>query len=438
VKRIGIALLVFCGLPFTVSADLSELYRQRLEGSLEYRRAVLLLEQEELTLRQAEQFYVPYVDIGSGFAQSGSAAVTLKNGELAPISIALRARFINVLGTDIVLSLPFTYNTENGAGLQFPELAVSRELFPETKTKLLEARASVAERKEAVESARLTVWKKLIEEICDYAYYLEVLEIQSTYAETLRRQMDAAADEQTMRSLRRRWLTMRKNVLESESGVEGISLSEEGFYPEELDRLYGECLALIEELEKDLPGPDRVPEEDAKMLALRLKLEAARRQAKFWYRPYLPNPVFSGSITYDKNTRAVDWSLSLGFSVPIVDRGERSVQALSRKENVELVELELEREERLSGENAEDAWRRKEILSVDYQLAGLTVDENEEDAATAEALYREGFLSIEQLEMKQLEFRLAEAARTRSRNRYLLQLLDIGSFYGISVIPEEG
>ncbi|TFG61671.1 MAG: hypothetical protein E4H36_09840, partial [Spirochaetales bacterium] len=253
-KKSALLFLLFtaCGLLY---ADLPQLYSTRLDKSLDYQRALLQLEQARLLLRQQEAIYIPYVDIGGGLSQSGGRQLTLENGLLQPFSFVLRARFLNVLGADFSLTLPFTWDAEAGAAVEVPTLSVSRQLFTETAADLLKARAAVMKQEQNIENVRMSVWADLVKDICDYAYYLEAKEIQGTYADTLEKKIAAARDEQTVRTLKKQWYGMRRNVLEAESALNGLSLSGQGLSAAEIPAVYRELMDYTKDIEKKLPDP---------------------------------------------------------------------------------------------------------------------------------------------------------------------------------------
>lgn len=422
--------LVFYCTCSLLSADLRVLYRRRLENSPDYRKAELQVRQAELALHQITDAYIPYIGIGGG-SPGGDVRLEVDSGEFQSFSIALHAQFRNIFGVDAALSFPFAYDIDAGAGFEYPELTVSRKLFVETAADRLSAEAALLQRREAAASIRQSIWSSLIQEICDYAYYLESLSLQEEYADTLQKQIEASKNEGTIRSLKRQLYQMKRNVMEAESSIHGIIGGESDLSPGTITELYDECMELLAELERQLPGPGEVPPEQPELAALRLNLEAAERQADLWFLPYLPNPVFSAGITYDKDTQALDWNISLGISVEIIDRGERSLQALSRKENAEIARLEYERTGRENAAARGQAWIRKDILSIDVELSELNLEDKQDLAEKTSALYDKGYVSEEEYILSGLELQLAELARMRSRNQYLRHLLNILNLYGI-------
>lgn len=435
-KKSVLLLLLFAA-PAILYADIPELYRKRLDLSLDYQRALLSLEQARLKQRQAESFYIPYVNIGGGINPGGGNSVTIENGLLQPLTFELQATFSNFLGADLGLSLPFTWDADTGAAVKVPTLTVSRQLFTETRVENLKARAAVLKQEQTLENLRMSLWMDLVKDICDYDYYLKVKDIQDRYANTLEKQIKAARDETAIRTLKKQWYGIRKSVMEAENALRDFSSSGQGLEAGEVPAVYLELLDYTKDSEKRLPDPAITAAPDKSILSLRLSKDAADGQAGFWFLPYLPNPVLSAGITYDLDAQAVDWNLSLGFSVSLVDRGERAVEALSRKKGGELAKLELEQAEQFRTYALARSWNQKEILKMDYEIAGITLDEKTELRDEARQLYDQGFISEEELILKQMDFQLAELGRKKSGNTYLVQLLDIMRLYGAGGEPKE-
>ncbi|TFG61561.1 MAG: hypothetical protein E4H36_10175, partial [Spirochaetales bacterium] len=222
-----------------------------------------------------------------------------------------------------------------------------------------------------------------------------------------------------------------------ESALNGLSLSGQGLSAAEIPAVYRELMDYTKDIEKKLPDPKGMTAADRTIQALKLSLNAAEKQAGFWFLPFLPNPVFSAGITYDIEKQAVDWNVSLGFSISVFDRGERAVEAASRKKGADLARLELEQAEQSKTISLDRGWSQKEILKMDYEIAGLNLEEKTELRDEAEQLFKQGFISEEDYIMNQMDFRMAGLAQTKSANQYLIQLLDIVRMYGAGGAPKE-
>ena len=172
--------------------------------------------------------------------------------------------------------------------------------------------------------------------------------------------------------------------------------------------------------------------------ALRLSLEAAHREADFWFLPYIPNPTLSAGLSYNVDTQALEWNFSVGLSVDVIDRGERANESLMRKKSRTLSQLELEDALRTSRRATEDAWKEKEVLWLNYQIAVIEKEEEMEDFQTAEQLKKGEFISEEEYELQELNYRNAVLSERRAYHTYLLQVLRLLNEYDIKLLLLEG
>jgi hypothetical protein len=410
----------------------SALFEKRLEGDLEYQRALFQLEQARLTVKQKERVFLPYLNLSTSAYQGGSSGrVSLANGQVQPFGISLDARLMNVLGTDISVSLPFVWSDEAGSEIRFPELSVSRKLFVETRPELLEARAEAVSLEYKLGSTKMAVWTDLVAEIFDRTYYWQVKSLQEEHADTLQSLMEESRDERSKRELKRQWYILRKELLSSESALHKLSVENPRIPAEQAPALQKEMEALVPRYEKLIAETIHSPPEQKNLEALRLSLEAAERKEALWFLPFLPNPAFSAGISYDLEREAVDWSISVSFDISIFDRGERSIAAEARKRGRLLAELELEQAARSSLIASESALNRREIAEIDYEISLLDLEEAREQYEQAQQLSEEGFISEDQLVLASIDFRMAELNAAKKRHQYGVALLSILQEFGI-------
>lgn len=423
-----------------------------MEQSLSYQKALLQNEQNRYRVKQLEQVYIPYITIGSGKFRIGSdtssgsrttADGTAEGGgsgessaSAAPVlssslDFSLQAGFENVFGTDITISAPFSWEIEDGFTPDLPTLTVSRQLFDESGVDLLKARANYAKSRRQVLDIKSELLIGLVKDIFDYHYYLQAEAIQREYERNYERMVNFVHEEESMRSLRKQWYSVRKGLLETEKEMLGFKVNASELKENNITRLYDELVRSANNWEQALPVPDTPlpPREDVE--AFRLSLQAAEREEALWFLPYLPNPTVSAGISYDLNEQAVDWSIGITFTVEIIDRGERASASLARKRGAALARLELEEALRTRMHGAETLWKDKEILKLTHSIAELTTEEKEAAFLDAEQLFEGGFISEEELRISKLDYRNALLAEERAYCSYLVHLLRLFHAYGI-------
>jgi hypothetical protein len=425
----------------SVHADLADVFRHRLENNVSYQKALLQYEQARYTVKQQKDVFIPYLGIETGRFQMGTMTGGSSRDAEAPapfstgLDFSLQASFLNVLGTNIVISAPLSWESKQGFSPEFPTLTASRSLFEESSIERLEARAQLLKSESQISTIEASEFAALAKDIFNYYYYQQATEVKKEYACNYERLLEATRDRSEARDLKRQWYTVRKGLLESESILGNLTQQDTGFASADVEPLYNELLAVAKSWESELPNPDSLPAEGENIKALRLSLEAAERQQAFWFLPYIPNPSFSGSISYDLEKKALEWSVSIGFELAILDRGERASESLLRKRGEHIAELELQNAIRTSRSSLERDWREKEILWLDYEITSMDREESHESYQDAEELYEGGFISREEFELQELEYRNALLEEKRAYHRYLLQILRLLQTYDMRALP---
>lgn len=423
-------------LSFKLFGNVEALYQERLDKSLSYRQAALQLDEARLKLRQQDQFFIPYVQLNSVLAEE--RGISIFNDDFQPITINAKLSFSNVFGTDISIALPYNYkwDPEERSGFDFPILTVSRKIFEETKTQLLKAQSEVLDKEYQLEQIKSSIWIDLIDEIFDYNYYLRSKELYQTHIQTLDDLLKATRDEETLRSLKRQWYSIQKSLLETEDSMKELKAGYQ-ISPLEVESLYKEIISTADRWKELLPKPNTIPTERKDIQAVELSMKAAEKEANFWILPYLPNPALSASLSYDLTDKAPVWSISMQFSLEVVDRGERSVESRIRRQGKTIEKLRLEEAKIELIRSVEKSWNRIDILSIDQEIKKLDLEDAGDALTEAEELHKKGFITKESLSLKELDFEMVELSLEKTRQQFHIEVLELLKQYNIKQIGRE-
>ena len=427
-KRVQIAyaamlVLLIAAAPSAVAIGWEELLSQRLDESVAYRQAVLQRRQAELRMDQLDRFYLPYISVGT----AGQTSITYVGGEgggLQPFVVQPSVSFSNVLGANLALGLPVTVLPSPPEGVDAvtvgdPSLVVTRRLFEETDATALSARSALIRARDAEAGALAEVRLGLVSEVFDARATLQTVADSRTRLENARRLADASRDESTARELERAILQAERARIQAERTLRTL----DDVVIEHADHLYAEILERFEVWVADLARDGTMPETSAAVRAQQLALAAAEARASRAFLPYLPNPSFEARVSYDRDENDLNWSVGLRFSLPIIDRGERSLAAFERRESAEIERLRLETTAQALDLTARSAWDDLELVELEARIAALDLEVQEESAARVRALHDEGFATRESLVNAELALSAARLQLERAQNGYRLQQL---------------
>ncbi len=406
-----------------------ELLDERLNESVSYRQAALQRRQAELRVAQLDQFYVPYVSIGTP-GQTSIRYVGGEGGGFQPFNLVPSVSFTNVLGADISLGLPITVRPEpadqqDTLTIGDPTLTVSRRLFEETDAAALNARAALIRARDAEASAYADVRVGLVTEVFEARSGAQTLANTRTQLDIARRLREASRDETAVRGLTRSILQAERAVIQAERALRPIDAR----VAANADALYDEILDRFDEWIAALPDRETTPEASPAIRAQQLTVAAADARRARSFLPYIPNPTFDASVTYDRDENEIGWSIGLRFSVPIVDRGERAFAALERRETAEIEAIRLDSAVDAFDRTVRSAWEELELLEIDTRIRQLDLEAQQESAERARALYEQGFATEETLISEELALSGARLQLERAMNSYRAQQLRVLRFF---------
>jgi hypothetical protein len=406
------------------AADWDSLLAERLQESITYREAVLQRRSAAVRAGIYNSPLNPYVEIGTTTG-AGARGIRLQDGDLDPLQFTSSIAVTHLFGTTVELSAPIILE-----GDQDPvgpvALQLTRRLFPEDGAERPAAMGTLLQAQQAEYEACLAVKLALAAEILDARYSLQLLRANRENLRVLERLGDAVVDPRDEREISRRVLQMRRGIMQAEHRLADL----DGRIRDASTDLYQEVLERSEEWLENLSPEQILAAESPVIRAQEFQLAAAVHREKRWYLPYLPNPTIGAGVEYDMYADDYSWYLSLQFSVTLLDRGERALEALRRRENATIERLRLQQiRDRLQRE-VDTVKHELSILEIDRRLRVLDVEDEEENVAQVRALYEAGFETEENVILAEVDLSVERLAATRVEHDYILRRLELLRYAG--------
>jgi hypothetical protein len=405
------------------AADFESLLASRLESSSSYRNTLISLRKAELAEAQFTEAFIPNVSLSANGNQQGG--VVLRDGEFQPVSLRGTVSFSGLLGADLTLSLPVTFGSSRPgdapAAIGNPSLSISRRLFPETDLRRLSARASLIRARDAVVRAEADHFIGLVSDILSAKRAVTTLGNYRSSAAVRERLAEVTVNSASQREVQRALLQAKRTLLQAEASLRTVPAE----ILSNLDSLYEEVYASGETWFRNFPAARTVPATSAEIEALTLDLQAAELERSRWFLPYLPNPTVSAGLEWDTGRNRLSWSISFQLSATVLDKGERAVSALERRETAEIRGLTLEARRTGLIEEARQAWDRLELLELDRRIAELDLTDRREALERQRALFEAGFATEEDLVLAEVSYTSAELQLLQTEHEHFLQRLRI-------------
>lgn len=397
-----------------------KLYAQRLESSASYKEAVLALKSAQLALDQLAKPYVPVLSISSGSGGVLSYGSQGFGGGTLVSSLGLE----NLLGGELALRTSIALSPAGNVTVGDPSLSYSRKLFTESDAQLLDAQAALLNAQASLSNAAITVQINLAKEILDARYYSRLKEINQRNLEVLKRVKAATVDTTALRELERRILQAQKSLLSAQSALAAVS----GEILAQADPLYIEIVASQALWLANLQ--EKEPLSSLSIQALEQSLAAAQKRKEYAFLPFVPNPSLSASVSYDVDKKSLGWGFSLSFSYDVFNKGKNSLDAAKREAYPEIYGIKLADARESFTDGLKSIENSLQSLELDREIQALDVEEAQEAAAKAEALYKGGFSSEESLVMAQIDLSVELLAADKIENDIISQSLGLIRYFG--------
>lgn len=410
-----------------------ELYTENLKEDITFQQQSLRLMSAEQGYKQYEDFFQPYVTFGTG---KGNGMIFNEEG-LKSSSFGLNANLLHVFGTDIGLSIPFSYvkdrKSSNGESqedfkIENISMNISRDLISEDNADKLQKKADMLSASFTLNQAAWTVFIGTVKSIFDIRYNRELLLLYEKKSDIYSELMEEATDSDNRRNYEKMYLNAEKLRI----GVESIMLElskYEVLTDEDVDSIYGEILLLIPDMYENSVEKDIFLRNDIRSLAL--SKQAAEEKAELWFLPYFPNPHLTFTPSFNVADPELDfedrfsWSLSVQCDMTLFDRGEMESESISRKGNAEIKKLEYSQktdslEKKIESLHLEEkkSMLDYEIKQIDYQIVKESYERNQK-------LYKKGYITQNDMKLSEIEFIQKKLDYEKAFQQLLMDKLNI-------------
>jgi len=419
-------LLLFCSLAalspaataFTDTWD--SLFAERLDQSATWRDARLKLRQAELNYDQGAKPWLPSLSAGT----VGQGNLSIKDGEFSGGTVRTDLSMSGLFGTDVSLQAPLVIAKDGTLEFPGPSLIASRKLFTENTANRLGLEAALVRARSALREAEDAVRLQLASDTLNAVYYERLLDTNKLNLEVLER-IKAATHESSQREVERRILQARRGMLSASSSLAAF----DAVLREKAGTLYSDLQSRSLAWTAGIPDIGDSPTQSPTIRAQELDLAAAERRKAFSLLPWLPNPTLSAQVSYDPEQAKFNWGLGLQLSVVLLDKGERALNSLQRKENVALSRLRLENAQKSLGDDVRQARERLEILELDKSIKTLDVEDELDKVDMLKALLADGFTNEENLVMGQIDLSIVQLEAMKIGHDLTIQKLKLAQYF---------
>jgi len=442
-KLIVLVITLPVGILSIFAMTFEELYEQNLEKSSAYTQAELNLRGAQLEMNKIDKFFVPYLGISvdtmkTGIIPAGTTTVSGLvfggEGDLEGYEISLDVNFLEVWGAQVGVSFPFTLNTEEWT-IEFPEaseiaISLSRDLTIIDRAERLKTESSYYDVLSKYYTAQTNELITTIEDIFTRHYNEEMIQTYQDEIEILNQQYNLSTDEDEKENLEKQILTAQKNLETLKASNAPLE------YFEYTDELYNQTKDIVERIIKENQNYPTNIEERLDLKSLQLQEEASEIESNFWFIPYLPFNTISVSMNPFKGTEdGEDWfdkiSISVGFQLTILDKGERKLASDSMKTNVAALTYD---ESIIEIENAiRNLETTRKTLNYDVKIKQIDLENAMENYNRNKELSDRGYITKEELKFSEISLRRAQLASEKVENDILTNELRIMQQYYVDI-----
>lgn len=446
-KLIVLVITLLVGILSIFGMTFEELYEQNLEKSSSYMQAELNLRSAQLELNKIDNFFVPYLGISVDTMKTEISPVgptTLSGlvfggeGKLEGYVISLDVNFLEVLGAQVGVSFPFTLNiddklVEEKGRIDTPQateiaISLSRDLTIIDRAERLKTESSYYDALSKYYMAQTNELITTIEDIFTRHYNEEMIQTYQDEIEILNQQYNLSTDEDEKEGLEKQILTAQKNLETLRASNAPLE------YFEYTDDLYLQTKDTVERIINENQNYPTNVEERLDLKSLQLQEEASEIESNFWFIPYLPFNTISVSMNpfFEEGENLIDnLSISVGFQLAILDKGERKLASDTMKTNVSALTYD---ESIIETENAiRNLETTRKTLNYDVKIKQIDLENAMEDYDRNKELNDQGYITKEELKLSEISLRRAQLASEKVENDILTNELRIMQQYYVDI-----
>ncbi len=440
-KLIVLVITLLVGILSIFGMTFEELYEQNLEKSSAYTQAELNLRSAQLEMNKIDNFFVPYLGISvdtmkTGIIPAGTTTVSglvFEEENITGYRISLDVNFLEVWGAQVGVSFPFTLNTNDEWTIDTPgasEIAISlsRDLTIIDKAERLKTESAYYDALSKYYMAQTNELITTIEDIFTRHYNEEMIQTYQDEIEILNQQYNLSTDEDEKESLEKQILTAQKNLETLRSNNAPLE------YFEYTDELYNQTKDIVERIINENQNYPTNIEERLDLKSLQLQEEASEIESNFWFIPYLPFNTISVSMNpfFEEGENLIDnLSISVGFQLAILDKGERKLASDTMKTNVAALTYD---ESIIEIENAiRNLETTRKTLNYDVKIKQIDLENAMENYDRNKELNNQGYITKEELKLSEISLRRAQLASEKVENDILTNELRIMQQYYVDI-----
>ncbi|PNS00980.1 hypothetical protein X927_01960 [Petrotoga mexicana DSM 14811] len=440
-KLIVLVITLLVGILSIFGMTFEELYQQNLEKSSAYTQAELSLRSAQLEMNKIDNFFVPYLGISVDTVKTGidpfgketivGGLVFGGEGKLEGYEISLDVNFLEVWGAQVGASFPFTLNTDEWT-IDTPDesdisISLSRDLTIIDRAERLKTESSYYDALSKYYMAQTNELITTIEDVFTRYYNEEMIQTYEDEIEILNQQYNLSTDEDEKENLEKQILTAQKNLETLRASNAPLE------YFEYTDELYNQTKDTVERIINENQNYPINIEERLDLKSLQLQEEASEIESNFWFIPYLPFNTISVSMNPFKETDELfeKVSISVGFQLAILDKGERKLASDTMKTNVAALTYD---ESMLEAENAiRNLETTRRTLNYDVKIKQIDLENAMEDYNRNNELNSQGYITKEELKLSEIALRRAQLASENTENDILTNELRIMQQYYVDI-----
>ncbi|MDY6895756.1 MAG: TolC family protein [Thermotogota bacterium] len=447
-RLIFLVITLLVGILSIFGMTFEELYEQNLEKNSAYTQAELNLRSAEIEMNKMDNFFVPYLGISVdtmkttiGLTSEGlptdretivSGLVFGGEGELEGYNISLNVNFLEVWGAQVGVSFPFTLNTDEWT-IDTPEasdiaISLSRDLTIIDRAERLKTESSYYDALSKYYMAQTNELITTIEDIFTRYYNEEMIQTYQDEIEILNQQYNLSTDEDEKENLEKQILAAQKNLETLRASNAPLE------YFEYTDELYSQAKDMVKGIINDKQKYPTNIEERLDLKSLQLQEEASQIESNFWFIPYLPFNEISVSLNpfFEEGENLIDnLSISVGFQLAILDKGERKLAADTMKTDVAALTYD---ESMLEVGNAiRNLETTRRTLNYDVKINQIDLENAMEDYNRNKELNSQGYITKEELKLSEIALERAQLASEKTENDILTNELKIMQQYYVDI-----
>jgi hypothetical protein len=201
-----------------LSADIKQLYTERLEQNLAYQQTLLKVKEAKQKLLLYDENFIPSVSIGTttGTTAAPGSGISITDGKPDPYTITAQVLFEKLSGTSVLFSVPYKWDAEDGHRLDSPSVTVSRKLFDESEIQYLRAKADLLNMEYLLESTEIKVLEEVVAGVLSLYQNNTASRLYAEYKTLIEESILGTKNETELAALKKKLYSIQKLFLKAE------------------------------------------------------------------------------------------------------------------------------------------------------------------------------------------------------------------------------